>query len=174
MGGSKGSPFGMTAVERLEEMARQRFEAASGPERRNVFISFVHEDLDEVERMREHAADDRYALEFRDHSVKEPFDSENAEYIRRRIAEKIRMASVTLVYVSELTASSRWVDWEIRESIRQGKGVIAVYRGDAPPARLPSAVIEHSVRVMPLKNQRVTDAIERAAVTRTPSGPKKE
>lgn len=173
MGGSKGSPFGITEAERLEELARQRFEAAGGPERRNVFISFVHEDLDEVERMREQAADDRYALEFRDHSVKEPFDSVNAEYIRRRIAEKIRMASVTVVFVSELTADSRWVAWEIRESIRQGKGVIAVYRGDAPPARLPSALAEHGVKVMPLRNQRVTDAIEQAALTRSPGGPRK-
>jgi len=27
------------------------------------------------------------------------------------------------------------VDWEIRESIALGKGVIAMYKGDSPPTR---------------------------------------
>lgn len=168
MGGSKGGPLDSAISERLEQLAEARLRAAAEPTRRNVFISFVHEDLDDVDRMREHAADERYALEFRDHSLKEPFDSDNAEYVKRGISEKIRQASVTMVYLSDNTAGSRWVDWEIRESIRQGKGVIAVYKGDRP-AELPRAITEHGVRVMQLRNQRVTEAIEQAAVTREPS-----
>lgn len=168
MGGSRAS-LRMSEAERLEELARERLRAVGEPEKRNVFISFAHEDLDEVERMREHAADDRFALELRDHSVKVPFESDDPEYVKRRISEKIRQASVTVVFLSEHSAQSGWVDWEIRESIRQGKGVIGVYRGDAPPSNLPPAVTEYNVKVMRLRNQRVTDAIEQAAVTRSPS-----
>ena len=91
-------------------------------------------------------------MEFNDHSLKEPFDSQNAEYIRNGIKEHIRRSSVTVVYLSVHSAASRWVDWEIRESLRQGKKVIGVYQGDVAPA-LPTAFREFSLKAVPWRHQ---------------------
>lgn len=71
-----------------------------------------------------------------------PYDSADAEYIRRGIRERIRQSSVTVGYLSEKTTSSKWVDWETRETVALGKGVIAGYKGEAPPANLPPAIKE--------------------------------
>lgn len=163
--GGKGGGRGLTPrdVETLANVARRAMRQAAKPERRNIFISFVEEDLDDVNLLRGQAKNENSNLEFNDFSVKEPFDSDKAEYIRRGIRERIRQSSVTLVYVSEKTASSKWVDWEIRESIALGKGVIAVYKGDSPPASLPPAIAEHKVRLVPWKQELITAAIENAA-----------
>ena len=116
----------------LERLARQRLHEGETSTIRNVFISFVSEDLNEVNLLRAQAKNENSAIEFNDWSLREPFDSERATYIQNGIRDGIERSSVTVVYVSERTASSQWVDWEIRESIRLGKGVIAVHSGDRP------------------------------------------
>ncbi len=73
------------------------------------------------------------------HSFKEPYESNNADYIKRNICEKIDCCSVTLVYLTDKTASRKWVNWEIEECLKRGKGVIGVYKGDTPPAKTPPA-----------------------------------
>ncbi len=164
MGGSGGGR-GLTPgeVESLADVAKRAMRQAAQAERRNVFISFVEEDLADVNLLRGQAKNENSNLEFNDWSVKEPFDSEKAEYVRRGIRERIRQSSVTLVYVSEKTASSEWVDWEVRESMALGKGVVAVYKGNSPPANLPPAITEHKVRLIPWMQKVIAAAIEDAA-----------
>ena len=173
MGGSIGGgiPLGQRNLNRLEQAAREslREGASTGPSRRNVFISFASEDLGEVNMFRGQAKNQNNELEFSDRSLQKPFNSENEEYIKRGIRERIRQASVTLVYVSENTSQSEWVDWEIRESIRLGKGIIAVHKGDSPPRNLPAAVRENNIDVVPWEHTEISEAIDRAAVQRTPS-----
>jgi hypothetical protein len=70
--------------------------------------------------------------------VREPYNSERAEYIRSRLKERINQSSTTVVYVSENTAKSHWVEWEVKTSLELGKRVIAMYKGDAPPSNMPS------------------------------------
>jgi hypothetical protein len=65
-------------------------------------------------------------LEFSDYSVKEPYDSTNAAYIRGKIRERIRAASVTICLIGETTYKSKWVDWEIRTSAEEGNKVFGV------------------------------------------------
>ena len=72
----------------------------------------------------------------------------------------IRQCSVTIVYVSDKTAGSRWVDWEIRESISMGKGVVAMYKGDKPPQRLPKAIIDHKISLVPWNQKTLKRAIK--------------
>ena len=146
-----------------EEMARRELRAGAAPERQNVFISFASEDLDEVNLLRGQAKNENSEIDFNDWSLKEPFDSDRAEYVKRGIRERIRQCSVTVVYVSESTAGSRWVDWEIRESIRLGKGVVAMHKGTAPPRHLPSAIADHGIAVVPWAHEELGRAIKRAA-----------
>lgn len=88
-------------IKRLEEQAKQKLSEAKGDASKHVFISFDHEDLDEVNLLRGQAKNDKVDLQFDDHSVKGPFDSANADYIKRQIREKIDRCSVTVVYLSE-------------------------------------------------------------------------
>ena len=93
---------------------------------KRVFLSFVEEDLDLVNLFRGQAKNTNSDLEFSDYSVKEPYDSTNAAYIRSKIRERIRAASVTICLIGDTTHKSRWVDWEIRTSAEEGNRVFGV------------------------------------------------
>jgi hypothetical protein len=93
---------------------------------RRVFLSFVVEDQDLVGLFRGQAKNKNNDLEFSDCSVQEPYDSTNAPYIRSRIRERIRSASVTICLIGQTTYRSKWVDWELRTSKEEGNGVFGV------------------------------------------------
>ena len=121
----------------------------SSPEaaRRNVFISFTNEDKPLVELLRGQAQNEDSTLEFNDWSLRAPFDSVRADYVRHGVRERIRQASVTLVYVSDHAAKSKWVNWEVEESLKLGKKVVCVYQGERP-RQLPSAIKKHRIKVI--------------------------
>lgn len=167
MGGGGSRAFSLRELKALEKEAKDRIQQASHPEKRSVFISFAGEDLKQINALRAQAKIEDSSLEFVDRSLKDPFESKNAEYIQRGIRERIRQASVTLVLVSDSTAQSKWVNWEIEESIRQGKGVIAMYSGDTPPSTLPSLIRKNKIKVVPWNHETLMKEIERAAKKRT-------
>ena len=159
MGGSSSWSPSRKDLGQLESLAKEALrEAVSG--RRNVFISFAYEDLGDVNLLRGQARNASSPIEFNDWSLREPFDSTRASYIKQGIRERIRQASATLVYVSDATARSQWVDWEVRESLALGKRVIAVYRGLAPPSRLPPAVEEAGIKPIPWSWDGIAKALE--------------
>jgi len=162
-GGGSGRRVRAQALRDLADKAKDALREAAQPDKRNVFICFAAEDLDEVNLLRAQSKNELSQLEFNDWSLSEPFDSENAEYIKRGIRERIKQASVTLCYITESSADSKWVDWEIRESDKLGKGVIGVYRGSRPPRSLPPAVQEFGVPLVPWKQKELMEAIEKAA-----------
>ena len=153
-GGGGGLRLSLTELDALERKAKAELTGAGASDRTNVFLSFASEDLDLVNLLRGQAKNEGSVLDFNDWSLREPFDSKDAEYIRAGIRERIRQSSVTVVYVSENTASSVWVDWEIRESLKLGKGVVAVYQGISPPAVLPSAILENKTSPNPVDPRR--------------------
>ncbi len=165
MGGGGGSyTFSSSELKGLEDKAKEVL-ASENPEKRNVFISFAYEDIQQVNLLRGQAKNENSDIEFNDWSLSEPFDSERAEYIRAGIRERINQASVTVVFVSENAATSKWVDWEVRESARLGKGVVALYSG-RPPSRMPTAVAELGITAIPWTQKGLADAIESAATKR--------
>lgn len=166
MGGGSGGGLYGSDIKSLEEKVRQRLDEAKEDVSRHVFISFDHEDMNEVNLLRGQAKNDKVDLQFDDHSVKEPYDSNNADYIKRNIREKIDRCSVTLVYLSEKSASSKWVNWEIEESFKRGKGVIGVYKGDTPPAKTPSAFQQNGCKVVKWEHAAIMKAIEDANTKR--------
>ena len=150
MGGGGGSGRGgLGDIESLMQRARNELRGREQESRQNVFLSFAYEDLDEVNLLRGQAKNERSSIEFNDWSVREPFDSTRADYIKQKIGERISQCSVTVVYVSDHARQSNWVNWEIKESIARNKKVIAVHKGEKPPTQLPSAVIENRVKVVP-------------------------
>lgn len=166
MGGGSRSNYDTRIIDRLSKVAQNSFKDAQ-PEKRNVFISFDHRDEKEVNLLRGQSKKEDSDLEFNDYSLKEPFNSEKAENIKSGIRERIRQASVTVIFLSNNTHESKWVDWETRESIEQGKGVICVHKADSIPSKLPSFVKEFGLKLIPWKQKDLTTAIETAAKKRT-------
>lgn len=111
---------------------------------RNVFLSFAIEDQRLVNAFRAQARSDRSDLEFRDYSVKEPFERE----WKRNVERLIRRCSTTICLIGESTWSSDAVDWEIRKSDELGKSLIAVQLGP-DVRRHPRALRDLGVAVVP-------------------------
>jgi len=166
MGGGGGGGRGLTPDElkSLEQRAKKSLKDGGG--KYNVFISFSSDDLDEVNLLRGQAKNENSDIEFNDRSLRKPFDSKRADYIKRGIRERIRQCSVTVVYVSDKTADSKWVNWEIEQSIAMGKGVVAMHKGDKAPARLPKAITENKVPVVPWNQKELAKAIKKQSEDR--------
>lgn len=166
MGGGHGSGLSNLDIQSLSEKVKQKLADAKNDASRHVFISFDHEDLNEVNLLRGQAKNDKVDLQFDDYSVKEPFDSTNADYVKRQIREKIEHCSVTVVYLSEKTASSKWVNWEIEESIKRGKGVIGVYKEGRIPTSVPPAFQQNNCKSVKWEHTTLMEAIEGASTKR--------
>ena len=115
---------------------------------KRVFLSFVEEDLALVNLFRGQAKNKNNDLEFFDYSVKEPYDSTNASYIRSKIRERIALASVTLCLIGEMTATSRWVDWEIRASKEEHNRIVGVRLHSSARDIIPKALSELNATVV--------------------------
>ena len=108
--------------------------------KKRVFLSFIEEDKQRVQGLRLLAANPDYDLEFYDESVRAQIDSIDAEYVKRRIREKISRTTVTICLISEQTHTSKWVDWELEESAEKGNAIIAIALKDVQRAVLPKLI----------------------------------
>jgi len=108
----------------------EKFDRPEGA-KRNVFISFNTDDEWAVNLLRSQAKDERFDVEFRDYSIKDPF--ENAW--KTQAEEIINLTSVTIVMIGRDTASREAVNWEVRKAHELGKKVIGVriYRDENLP-----------------------------------------
>lgn len=166
MGGGSGGSLSNSDIKSLEEKAKQRLAEANADTSRHIFISFANEDMDEVNLLRGQAKKETTDLQFDDYSVKEAFESTNADYIKRQIRERIEHCSVTIVYLSNNSANSKWVNWEIEESLKLGKGVIGVFKGDVPPTTLPSIFQLNGCKAIKWEHATLMKAIENASENR--------
>ncbi len=146
MGGGGGNSSSIGDIQSLINIAKQKMREGDQTSKRNVFISFAYEDLSEVNLLRGQAKNENVPIEFNDWSVSEAIDSDRAPYIKQKIAERIAQSSVTVVFLSDQTAKSPWVNWEVEESLRRGKHVIGVYAGDSAPKKLPSSFTANKLK----------------------------
>ena len=109
---------------------------------KRVFLSFLAEDRQKVNGLRLLAANPSFDIEFYDESVRVPYDSTNAAYIKMKLSEKISRTSVTVCLISELTYTSEWVNWEIEKSIDKGNKIIAMALKGVDRATLPRKIKE--------------------------------
>lgn len=165
MGGGGGGSISNADLKQLEEKAKQALKTSSGTGC-HVFISFAYEDENAVKLLRGQARNEKSELSFDDFSLRQAVNSENEEYIKQRIRKRIERASVTVVYLTADSAKSKWVDWEIAESLKRGKGVIGVYQGDAPPRELPAAFNTHGLKTVKWSHQELMNAIGEARKNR--------
>ena len=147
-------------VSRPTRVARDAFTQSSKDQlerkTRNVFISFHIEDEAQVDLLRHQSKDNEFGLHFRDYSVKEPFD----ERWKTNCRERISQTSATIVLIGPETADREAVDWEIRESIKQGKKVIGVKIYKNENHRVPKALKEHNCPVVNWKLAEISKKLE--------------
>jgi glycerophosphoryl diester phosphodiesterase len=146
MGGGGGGPSDIGDIQSLIDRAKKELREGEKQGRKNVFISFAYEDIDEVNLLRAQAKNEKSPIEFNDWSVSESIDSDRAPYIKQKIKERIEQSSLTVVYLTDKTSKSRWVEWEIEESLERGKYVIGVFSGKSPPVTLPSAIKKNKIK----------------------------
>lgn len=165
-GGGGGSYYGGTIdIDKLEGIAREELKKEVPAPRKRVFLSFRHTDKTKVDLLRGQAKNENSGLDFIDMSLQVPFKSEDAEYIRNGIRARIEQSSVTLVIVSDSTHESDWVNWEIRESLKLGKGVVVVNISNDSLVKMPDAVNENKsrIRIVPWDHSEIMNAINAAA-----------
>lgn len=93
---------------------------------KNVFISFDHDDAQQVNGFKLLKQNPNHPLDFRDHSLKEPVTDRSGKPITYppsdpkskpvcdEIISKFGNASKLVVLIGADTANSDWVDWEIK------------------------------------------------------------
>lgn len=92
-----------------------------------AFLSFVEEDLNLVNLFRGQAKNESFDLEFADYSIKEPFESRNADYIGRGIIEQIKYSTLTICLYGPNTYKSNWVNWELNKTLEMEKPIMGVW-----------------------------------------------
>lgn len=112
-----------------------------------AFLSFVEEDLNLVNLFRGQAKNENNDLEFADYSIKEPFNSNNADYIGRGILSQIKMSHITICLYGPSTYTSKWVDWELRKTQEFGKPIMGVCLYSDGSVRYHPAMLEGKPRV---------------------------
>ena len=93
---------------------------------KNIFLSFDDEDLELVNLFRGQAKSKNSELEFKDYSIKEPYDSKNVDYIKSQIRPYVKSCSNLIVLFGKNTHKSKWVDWEISCASVNDKNVFGV------------------------------------------------
>lgn len=112
--------------------------------KRRIFITFDHDDTELVNGFLglRNISD---SFDFYNHKLDHRIRSSDDEYVARVIREEyIQPASVVVALIGNKTAQSTWVKREIREALRQGKGVLGIRlpgtNGPTPEGIPPNAV----------------------------------
>lgn len=159
-GGSPSRPSSRSA-EKAEEIFRttlREVEESTRKEKplRNVFISFHIDDEPRINFLRSQAKDEDFDMEFRDYSVREPFD----EQWKAQCRDRISLTSATICMIGPQTATRPAVLWELEESYRQGKKVIGVriYKDRNDP--VPRPLLEHNSPIVLWKRDEIRRFLE--------------
>ena len=125
----------------------------------------MHEDEGLVNYLRMQAKNEKSGIDFIDMGLRAPFRSDNAEYIKQGIRARIARSSVTVVMVTDKTSRSHWINWEVEETMRQGRGVVAIDKRSSRSSRMPNAINRNrnKVKIVPWKEKEVMEAIDKAA-----------
>ncbi len=97
---------------------------------RRVFFSFHYErDIWRASQVRNSwvTKSDREAAGFWDAAAWEEVKKKGDEAIKRWIRSQLEGTSVTVVLIGKETSNRKWVRFEIKESHKNGKGILGVY-----------------------------------------------
>jgi hypothetical protein len=137
--------------------------------RRNVFVSFDHDDQRQVGGFRSLKTNPDHPLEFNDHSIKEPVlggtgkpikyppDDPRSKPVRDEILKKFDRCTKLVVLIGDGTYTSAWVAWEVNtfhglKKMLSGENTWRRIRGmrlkGSEGATIPAALLGQSTEVM--------------------------
>ncbi len=133
----------------------------------NAFISYDHDDQNQVNGFKAIKSNPNHPLDFHDHSLKEPVvdkagrpikwppSDPRSQKVRDEIKAKFDRASKLVVLIGDQTHQSEWVDWEIRtfydlKKTVSGENTWKRIRGmklkGSENSALPTALYDRSVK----------------------------
>ncbi len=119
--------------------------------KRKIFISYHHGNDQAYCNMLSELMTDVYDIAY-DRSLERAFDSDNPEYVMRRIREShISGSSCTIVLVGAEAYKRKYIDWEIKATLDKEHGLIGI--------NLPTNPINHLANTCS-KPQRLQDNID--------------
>lgn len=120
---------------------------------RNCFVSYHHEnDQKYISKLRKVIG----GMQVADYSLKDDIGHLTEETIYKKIRNKMRTCSVTVVLIGERTGHRKWIDWEIWASLRSYKHPYDPLKSFKPNGLLAIYLPKHSHSVP----DRLADNIE--------------
>lgn len=130
---------------------------------RRIFISHTGEDRLQVRGFILLRWNINVDFTFFDRSLIDPVKSDDPNYIKKCIRDKMNGTSVTVVLIGSNTYKSKWVRWEIEESVDRGNGILGIKLKGKSAARAPAALKEWGAKVINWEPSIFQNAFERAA-----------
>lgn len=136
---------------------------------RRIFISYQHDDQMKAKGFHLLKWNKNVDVDFVGRHLLDPVDSNNDEYIAKKIREQIDGSSVTVVLLGNKTHASEWVRDEIHYSLAKSNpnGILAIkLHGNVPLPKdsvVGKALSECGAEVIDWDAHEFGDAIERAA-----------
>jgi hypothetical protein len=137
--------------------------------KRRIFISYQHKDRMQAKGFNLLRSNENVAVDFVGRHLLDPLDSTNEQYIKSQIGDMMHGTSVTVVLIGSETCDSKWVQWEINQSLdkKNPNGILAVRLDDAwLPENCPvsDALREAGAEIIDWDAHSFAAAIERAAL----------
>ena len=129
-------------------------------EMRNVFISHIHEDDSGLAKLKSLLF--QKGLKLRDYSItaEKPNRAKSEGYIKYGIlGPRIKQTGVLIVYVTEDTKKSKWVNWEIESAHKQGKRIVGVWAHGEKGCEIPRALDDYGDALVGWNGSSIVDAI---------------
>jgi hypothetical protein len=131
---------------------------------RRVFISYQHDDMQQAKGFNLLRWNPNVDFDFVGRHLLSPVQSKDPNYIRAKINEQLNGSSVVAVLIGQNTASSEWVDYEIRRAQEEGKGIIGIRLKGAEATAIPPALTQVGAKVINWNPDTFSDEIEGAAL----------
>lgn len=128
--------------------------------KKNIFISHIHEDDDGLKKIKSMA--EKSGMDVRDYSINSsnPNNAKSEEYIKYQIlAPRINACSVLVVYITEDTKDSSYVNWEIEYAAGLGKRIVGVWAHGENGCEVPEALHDYADAVVGWNGHGIVDAI---------------
>lgn len=117
----------------------------------NIFISHYYKDDDKVQKLKKKLKKSGYDV--RNFSVDSTKHKDgrtpSKQVIERYLKIRIALSKTFICVIGDKTHTRAWVDFEIKEAIRQGKKIIGIYNhGDKDNVEIPEALKRHGVDIL--------------------------
>lgn len=126
---------------------------------KNVFISHYGKDDESVQALKKMLGEKGYTLRNSSIDSTKPNDAENPEYIKGLLRDGISWAGATIVLIGPQTHTRKWVNWEIEQSVKQGKPIIGVFIQGAKDSDIPEAFQKFGDALVGWNSGKIIDAI---------------